>query len=160
MFFVLERGDHHRRVVEVRRRDEHGVKVADAVVENLAVILRRPRLWEFLLHFVQLALVHVGEASPLDLRMALQGPAVRAAHAADADLIEAEFAVQVGLRAGQRRERGDGGGEHRAVAEESAAGDGSRGGGGRNRFYVRCPHDEQETHRLKQTLAQSRPTGA
>ena len=132
MFLVLERGDHHRRVVEVGRVHNDGVEITDLVGEALAVILHRPRLGELLLHLVQLAGIHVAEAGPLDLRVVLEAVALQPTDAADTNLINAQLAVRVCLRARGGRERGEAGGEHRAGAEERAAGDGGHEGG---RFF-------------------------
>jgi hypothetical protein len=124
VFLVLECGEHHRRVVEVGRVHDDGVEVGDLFRETLAVILHGPGVRELLLHLVQLAGIHVAEAGPFDLWVVLEAVALEAADAADADLVDAELAVGVRLRAGSGRERGDGGGEHRAGAQERAAGDG------------------------------------
>jgi hypothetical protein len=107
-------------------------KSAEFVGEALAVVLHGPRVGEGFLHLVELAGIHVAEAGPLDLRVVLEAVALEAANAADANLVDAEFAVGVGLRSCGGRERGDGGGEHRTGAEECAAGDGGVGGGGWN----------------------------
>jgi len=135
VLLVLERRDHHRRVVVVRGVHDDGIEITDLVREAFAVILQRPRVRKLFFNFIQLAGIHVAEAGPLDLRMIFQAVALQAADTADADLVNAKFAVRVGLRARGGREGGDGGGEHRAGAEKRTAGDGGNDGGDRRVFH-------------------------
>jgi hypothetical protein len=143
VFVVLQRGEDHWRVVEVRHIDDDGIEIASFVSEGFAVILHGPGVGLLLLNVVQLALVHVAEAGPLDLRMALQPAPLHPADAADADLKDAQLAVLVDLRARWPAERGDARGDDGAGFEETPPG--NRGDGGRIRLRV---HDDGDARSI------------
>ena len=103
MFVMFQRREQHRRVVKIRRVDDHGIKTACMVGEPLPVILQGPGVGMILLDLVELPLVHVAEAGEFDHRMALESASLQAADAADTDLEDAQFAVSIDL--GSRRPR-------------------------------------------------------
>ena len=104
VFVVLQRREHHRRVVKVGRIDDHGVELirrgwrrlrgnrlsVHALGNSFAILSSSPP-------------VHVAEAGQLDHRVILQPLALHRADAADADLEDAQLAVLVGLRARRPR---------------------------------------------------------
>lgn len=122
VFVMLQRGEHHRGVVSSRGIDDDGVELVGALGEGFAVIAQRPGAGVFLGDLVELALLHVAEAGPLDHGVILQALALQGADAADADLEDAQFAVFIGLRTGRRREGGEAGGEDGAGAGGSCDG--------------------------------------
>ena len=123
VFVVLQRREHHRRVVKVGHVNDHRVELIRALRKCLAVVRHRPRAGMLLRDLVQLAPVHIAEARELDHRVPLQSVALHLRNAADADVENAQLAVLVDLRAGVPRERGEAGGEHGSIFQESAAGD-------------------------------------
>jgi hypothetical protein len=135
MFVMLQRGQHHRGVMKVGSVDDDGIELIGAFGESLAVIRDRPGARIFLHDLVQFPALDVAEAGKLHHGMVLQAPALHAADAADTDLKDAQLAVLVDLRAGERRERGEAHGECGAGFKETPPGDRGDWEGGLGGFH-------------------------
>ena len=90
--------------MEIGDVDDDRIEVAGFVRERFAIIFCSPGVGMLFLDLVQLALVHIAEAGPLDHRMAFESVALHAADAAHADLKDAQLAILINLRAGGQRE--------------------------------------------------------
>ena len=106
-------------MVEVRYVHNHSIEIASPVGESLSIIAAGPGVGIVLFDRVNLAAIHIAEASPFYHRMAFQSAALQAANAAHADLEDAQLAVLVDLRARVQREGRKTGGNDRAGSEKT-----------------------------------------
>lgn len=123
VFVMLQRREHHRRVVKVGHVDDHRVELVRALRKRLTVIRHRPRVRMLLCDLVQLAPVHIAETGELHHRVALQPLALHRSDAADANLENAQLAVLIDLRTSRPRKGGETDGDDGASLQEIPPGD-------------------------------------